>query len=407
MRGSCLFWFDLGFIAGTALDHARTQRCAQNQNACGGRSRCAERFVKIFVDALPVISDPSRILGCALHRSPAGLCLVASSGGKGSRLLIYTSYPLEVRNEGITRAFILLHGTSRNADDHFRTALAAAFLANSLNDTVIIAPRFAASGGDTGNGGGACRDVLAPHEANWNCEVQLPNSWRSGGTEIGGGLTSYDYIDELLRSLGSKEAFPNLRVIVFAGHSAGAQFVVRYQMSNRIHEKLRVPVSYIAANSSGYPYLDQMRPTVSALPRNIVAVAPGYTPVLPVNPPPPFGPFVDARNCISFDDWPYGLKNRTGYSLASTDAQLTQQIVERHPTFLLGEYDILPLAGFDGSCSAMAQGPTRLARGLAFARYLQERFQAHPTVVVVPLCGHNARCMFTADIVLPLIFPTQ
>jgi hypothetical protein len=24
---------------------------------------------------------------------------------------------------------------------------------------------------------------------------------------------------------------------------------------------------------------------------------------------------------------------------------------------------------------------------------------------VVPLCGHNARCMFTAEPVLPLLFP--
>jgi hypothetical protein len=27
-------------------------------------------------------------------------------------------------------------------------------------------------------------------------------------------------------------------------------------------------------------------------------------------------------------------------------------------------------------------------------------------VTVVPLCGHNSRCMFTADEALPLIFPS-
>jgi len=106
---------------------------------------------------------------------------------------------------------------------------------------VIIAPRFGASSGDTGNGGGACRDTLAQGEADWNCEVQRPNSWRSGGSELGGkGVTSYDYIDELLHLLSRREIFPNLRAIVFAGHSAGAQFVIRYQMSNRI-QKLGIP----------------------------------------------------------------------------------------------------------------------------------------------------------------------
>jgi hypothetical protein len=34
-------------------------------------------------------------------------------------------------------------------------------------------------------------------------------------------------------------------------------------------------------------------------------------------------------------------------------------------TSLVGEYDTLPLAGFDASCPAMAQGPSRLARGQA------------------------------------------
>src|SRR3954454_25230319 len=105
---------------------------------------------------------------------------------QGSRLLVYSSYPIDSRNETIARAFILLHGTSRDADDHFRTALAAAFLADALNDSVVIAPRFAASSGITGNGIGACHDALAPGEADWNCEVQRPNSWRSGGSELAG-----------------------------------------------------------------------------------------------------------------------------------------------------------------------------------------------------------------------------
>jgi len=26
---------------------------------------------------------------------------------------------------------------------------------------------------------------------------------------------------------------------------------------------------------------------------------------------------------------------------------------------------------------------------------------------MVPLCGHNARCMFTSDTALPLLFPKQ
>jgi hypothetical protein len=79
----------------------------------------------------------------------------------------------------------------------------------------------------------------------------------------------------------------------------------------------------------------------------------------------------------------------------------------RQTTYLLGGLDILPLFGFDASCSAMAQGPTRLARGLAFGKYVNEKYGAKHKTLVVPACGHNARCMFTDDAVLPLIFPKE
>ncbi|PYQ80812.1 MAG: hypothetical protein DMG03_21725 [Acidobacteria bacterium] len=136
-------------------------------------------------------------------------------------------------------------------------------------------------------------------------------------------------------------------------------------------------------------YLDPTRPAASAAGAN------------------EFRPFGDARNCTAYDKWPYGLQNRSGgYASRLTDDQLKQQLVSRPTTYLVGEYDTLPLAGFDSSCPAMAQGPNRLARGQAFGRYVNEKLGAHHTTTVVPLCGHNARCMFTADPVLKLVFPT-
>jgi len=74
-------------------------------------------------------------------------------------------------------------------------------------------------------------------------------------------------------------------------------------------------------------------------------------------------------------------------------------------TYLLGDLDTLPLGGFDSSCPAMAQGPTRLARGQAFLNYANKKYGAQHKVMVIPLCGHNARCMFTAEPALPILFP--
>jgi hypothetical protein len=36
---------------------------------------------------------------------------------------------------------------------------------------------------------------------------------------------------------------------------------------------------------------------------------------------------------------------------------------------------------------------------------VSERYGAAHRTVVVPACGHSARCMFTAEAALPLLFP--
>lgn len=192
-------------------------------------------------------------------------------------------------------------------------------------------------------------------------------------------------MDTLLKRLADKTVFPNLRVIVVAGHSAGGQFVTRYQMVNKVSEQLGVPVEYIVANPSSYAYPDALRPASDGT----------------------FKAFSDARNCTTFDSWPYGLKNRSGYSLGLSDEQILSQLRSRSVTYLLGEIDVLPLGGFDSSCPAVAQGPTRLARGQAFQRYIAETFKVTHKLTVVPLCGHNARCMFTAEPALPILFPNH
>ena len=136
----------------------------------------------------------------------------------------------------------------------------------------------------------------------------------------------------------------------------------------------------------------------------MTAHPPGYIPQSTPN-VAAFRAYGDARNCTTYDQWPYGLRNHSGYAAKQTDDQLRRQLAARPTTYLVGELDILPLAGFDGSCAAMAQGPTRLARGEAFGRFVNEKLSAHHLVAIVPLCGHNARCMYTSEVALPLLFP--
>ena len=329
------------------------------------------RFLTWLVAAAAPLAAQS---AACLAATPACTEFVTFHGGP-ARSLIYRTYSLDAKNANITRALVMVHGAGRDADNYFRTALAAAFLGNALNNTIVIAPRLAS------NDGRNCRDSLAANEVSWNC-----NSWRSGGPAIGNEeVTSFDFADEILRKLARKEVFPNLKVIVVAGHSAGGQFVTRYEMGNKIHETLGVPVKYVVSNPSSYAYLDATRPTESG----------------------EFRPFRDARNCTTYDHWPYGLEGRTGYTANTPDDQLKKQLVSRPVDYLLGEIDILPLGGFDSSCPAMAQGPTRLARGQAFVKLVDSKFGASQKATVVPLCGHNARCMFTSGVALPILFPKE
>jgi pimeloyl-ACP methyl ester carboxylesterase len=325
--------------------------------------------------------------------------MVGPAGSQG-RTLVYRSHPLGTKNAAITRGVIMVHGLGRGAQTAYRDVLAAAFLASALEDTVLIAPRFAS------NEGGECNDTLAAGELGWHCQPRN-DTWRTGGAAVGSEVTSFDIVDEVLRRLARKEVFPNLRAIVVAGHSAGGQFASRYAMASQVHDRLPVKISYLVANPSSYTYLDGLRPTWTELPAGVAAAAPGYVLRPPANPPAAFAPYPDAKNCTGYDTWPYGLRERVGYSAALGDDQLKQQLVARPAVYLLGELDTLPLYGFDSSCSAMAQGPTRVARGLAYAKYVSEKFGAQHKTLVVPACGHNGRCVFSADPVLPLLFPKE
>jgi len=315
-----------------------------------------------------------------------------------ARAMVYRSHGLQARNEAITRAVVVVHGGTRDAHNNFRHLLAAAFLAGALEDTVIVSPRFAS------NYGKNCHDSLAPGELNWICEWG-GGHWNAGGIAQNAKVASYDVVDEVLRRLARKETFPNLKSIVVAGHSSGGQFVSRYQMANRVHDSLGVKVTYFVSNPGAYTYLDGTRPTASAIPANVSSSVSGYIAATPSTLPAPFVPYPDERNCTAYDQWPYGLKNRVAYTAAFPDEQLKKQAVGRPMTLVLGELDILPLVNFDISCNAMAQGSSRLSRGLAYGKYIRESHGAKHATIVVPGCGHSTRCMFTADQALPLLFP--
>jgi pimeloyl-ACP methyl ester carboxylesterase len=347
--------------------------------------------VIVFLSPAPQTDQQAAATPCTTA-TPSCTEFVAIKGGP-ARSMIYRTHSLDTRNDAIRRALIMVHGTNRNADHYFATATAAAFLAGALDDAVVISPRII-----------ACNDKPQPNEVLWSCSG---DSWRSGGSAASHPeLSSFDFADDILKKLANKATFPNLRAIVVAGHSAGGQFATRYAMSNQVHDTLGVPVSYVVANPSSYSWPVAVRP-LPERDADPVRAKDGWslTPDTAVHKEFTYGPF-DASKAPNFNRWPMGLEGRTGgYTAQMSDDQLRKQLVARPTTYLLGQVDTLPLGGFDSSPNAMAQGPTRRARGEAFAKYVVEQMGAKHSIQVVSECGHNARCMFTTDAVLPVVFP--
>ncbi len=332
-----------------------------------------------------------RTLGFLLFAGGCGSAVPCASGtaactqwislGSGpGRSLVYRTYPVEVKNRRINRALVIIHGGGRDADYNFRTAVAAALLANALDSTIVVAPRFASNQG-------SCHDSLATDEVNWDCGEGSAGGWRAGSPSVGSsGLTSFDLTDAILSKLAQQDVFPNLRTITVAGFSGGGQYVNRYAMANQVHERLGVAVTYVVASPSNYGYPDSLRPATNGS---------------------AFETFRGARNCPTYNVWSYGLTGRTGYSSKLTDEQMRTQLVSRPVTYLIGRLESPQSPALDTSCAARAQGPSRLARGQAFFKYITEKYGARHKMIVVPECGHQSRCILTAEAALAILFPKR
>ncbi len=290
--------------------------------------------------------------------SPDKSCVERLPLGGGRYVQIFRSHSLQQPAPSMERAFILVHGTLRNGDDYFKTAVAAALDAGRLDKTIVIAPHFKA------NEASRCKDALDDGELAFSC-----NGWKDGEPALGSPIDSFTAMDRLLAALDDKSRFPALKEIVVGGHSAGGQYVQRYAAGNRIEPTLSAPVRYLVANPSSYLYLEPWRP---------------------VNGNP-------AELCPGFNKYKYGLDELSGYVRQTGAATIRSKYPHRNVTYLLGELDITDKHSLDKSCPAMAQGANRLERGLAYWKRLTATYSATHQLVRVPGCDHSADCMYRSD----------
>lgn len=263
----------------------------------------------------------------------------------------------------IERAVIVLHGRLRNAQTYLRSIERAANQSRQRSKTLLIAPQFLDE-----------KDIVAHHLAD-NILRWHANDWMSGDAAVGPKpISSFVVIDHILRRLSDSKLYPNLKEIVIAGHSGGAQVVQRYVMlggkEDVLLRKEGIKLRYVIANPSNYAWFDAERP-------------------LPVT----------AAQCPGFDEWKYGLNRMPAYAGKVNTAEIEQGYVKRDVTYLLGQLDTDPNhPALDKTCGAEAQGAFRLERGENYFNYLKKR---HPEglnqrLIVVPNVGHSGDGIFTS-----------
>src|SRR5262245_61403355 len=91
--------------------------------------------VLVLAPSAAVVSPAGAAAPCTTA-SAACLEWVAVPGGT-MQTAIYRSHALGERADGVTTAFLLVHGAGRDAHSYFRSALAATFLAGALDRTEI------------------------------------------------------------------------------------------------------------------------------------------------------------------------------------------------------------------------------------------------------------------------------
>jgi hypothetical protein len=302
---------------------------------------------------------------------------VTTPAGAGE-LALYVSRDWSQPQPGVTQAVIVVHGRLRNADVYNASAEKALAAAGEAGQSaILVVPQFLAD-----------IDAAAFHlpagTLRWSAA-----GWEGGADAKGPApISSFAALDAILARLADRTLFPDLKMIVVAGHSGGGQVVQRYAILGKGEASLAaagIAVRYVVANPSSYAYFSADRPDGKG----------------------GFAPFTGAAACPKFDHWKYGMADLPRYAGAATPAALEQAYIGRNVVYLLGTADTDPHhPALDKTCMAEAEGPYRLARGQAYVQYLRAR---HPhgfrqPVLLVPGVGHDGDRMLTSTCGLAALF---
>lgn len=296
----------------------------------------------------------------------------------------YASEDLEAKNEAIEKVIIVVHGTNRNADvyyDNMKEALDRR--PEQKEKTAVIAPQFLTE-----------EDI---DKFNLGDEYIY---WSSDGWKVGANsrdessnprdfrIPSYSILDSMI--LKAVESFPNLKHLIFTGHSAGGQLTNRYTASSPIFDILcsdfNVASKSIIANPGSYVYMSPRRALVGSMHQ-----------------------FEVPEDCDEYNHYSYGLEDLYTYHREAGADQMKEWYARREVVYMMGEEDNDPDAStLPRSCRAMLQGSHRLERSQIYYNHIIDTFgesiKDFHKLHVIPGVGHDNYGMYHSDIGLAELF---
>jgi hypothetical protein len=304
--------------------------------------------------------------GASLCTSSSCTSFVAIDSGKG--VSIYRSYDLAAGSPDVRHLVFVVHGSGRNAYNVFSNIVTAADSLGKLAETLVVAPFFKTSD-----------DAPGVNDLVWTSDA-----WKSGDESNGPGVSSFEVIDAIARSVIDGRRFPNLELVTITGHSAGGQFTQRYAVGNEIQSTYRsLKFNYVVMNPSSYMYLSPQRPLTGSVDE-----------------------FGIPTGCNGYDEYKYGVIDRNAYMDQLDAFALTSRYLQRHVTYLVGSEDTSRTDDLDVSCSGDAQGHTRFARGVAYSNYIEQLDPGnHHVGGVVAGVGHSSTGMSNSAVGKAALFP--
>jgi len=295
--------------------------------------------------------------------------LELSINGSVMKIPYYFNFDLNSKNKNIKQAIIIIHGTNRNADSYFNTIHNIVKQKNKKADsTIIIAPHF------------LIEEDIKEKRLSKNYLFWTYGGWKSGSNSKNEGykISTFSIADSILYKL--KANFPELKLIVIAGHSAGGQFVNRYAACSPTFEKMGIKIRCIVANPSSYLYFNNER------------VQSGTTNKFEV----------PKTKCKTYNDYKFGLDNLYSYPQNTGKEKIIEQFGKREVICLLGNKDTdREDDNLDTSCEAMLQGKNRLERGKIYFNYLNYFYGSekmkNKKLFVIENVGHQSSKIFNSE----------